>query len=74
MEGLEFSLTSHLQDVGFIRDAENLLGLGVVGNAELVDEVNADEVDVVVVANHKLTRDLLLVLSLDRDCVDSVKP
>ena len=73
-EGRKLGLTSHLQNVQFIGDAEYLLSLGVVGNAEFTDEVDSNEVDIEVVANHELAWNLFLVLPLDRDRVDSVDP
>ena len=62
VEGLELSRAGHLQDVGFIGDAEHLLGLGVVGNAEFVDEVDPNEVNVEVVTSHELARNCFSIV------------
>ena len=50
-----------------------MLGFSVVGDAEFVDEVDADEVDVKFIAHHELALDFFLVLPLDRDGVDPIE-
>ena len=46
---------SGLQGVRKVGNAEHLLSFGIVGDTQFVDEVNPDEVDVKVVAEHELS-------------------
>ena len=54
-EGRDGCFPSDLPDVRNVGDAEYLLSSGIIGNSKLVDEVDPDEVNVKVVADHELT-------------------
>ena len=54
-ESRDYHLPRGMQDIWHCRDTKDLLTFCIVGNSKLVDEVDPDEVDVKVVADHELT-------------------
>ena len=52
-EGLNGGLAGHDQGVWNIRNGKDLLGTGVVGQTQVVDEVNAQNVLFEVLADHE---------------------